>query len=83
MRPGHSPSRSDETNLLSASNGVTLCHEGAAQMEVASHNAGAVIDVNDISGEKEIRGKCDNTTIRCAYGRPDSSGEIHSEMCAR
>src|SRR6266705_792983 len=61
MRSGHSPSRSDETNLLSASNRVTLRNQRATQMKVAGHNAGTVVDVNNIPGEKEIRDECDNT----------------------
>ena len=83
MRACHSPGCTDETNLLSASNGVTLRDERATQMEVAGHDAGAVIDVNDISGEKEIRDKSHNTAIRCIYRRADFPCEIHSEMRAR
>ena len=83
MRPGHAPSCADETNLLSASNGVTLSYQRATQMEVACHDAGTVIDVDDISGEKEIRDKLDNTAIRCAHRRTDSSSEIDAEVCAR
>jgi hypothetical protein len=52
-------------------------------MEVARHDAGTVIDVHDISGEKEIRDECDNTAIRCIYRRTDFPCEIHSEMRAR
>ena len=83
MRSGHSPSRADATNLLSAGNGVTLFHQRATQMEVAGHDAGPMIDVDDIPREKEIRNKCNNTPIRCVYRRTDFPCEIHSQMRAR
>ena len=83
MRSCHAPCRSDETNLLSPSNSVTLCNQCATHVEVTGDNAGAMIDVNDISREKEIRHERDNTSIRCVYWRAEFSCEVHSEMRAR
>jgi len=63
MRSCHSPSRADETDLLTTLNGISRSDERLAQMEVRGDDTTAVIDVDDITRQKEIPHESDNTAI--------------------
>lgn len=80
MRPRDSPGIPDQTNLLTTANCIAGRDERPAEMEIRRHDSAAVIDIHDISGEKEVADERDYTAIRSKDRRADSAAEIDAEM---
>ena len=83
MRAGHSSCRSNEPDLLSSLYSIAHGHEWLAEMEIRGHDAGTVIDVNDIAGKEEVVDEGDYSAVRSIHRVTDGSPEIHTEVAAR
>src|SRR5690348_18132724 len=83
MRASHTARGPHEANLLPALHGIPDGDERLGQMEVAGHDAAAMIDVHDIAGEEEIVHQRHHTPVRGADGIPRLAGEIHTPVTAR
>src|SRR5687768_13602028 len=75
--------RSHFADLLAFLDCVAFSYERTAEMKVTSDDPRAVIDVDDLAGQKEIIDERHDTAIRGAYRRSDRAREIHSKMSAR
>ena len=82
MRTGHAAGRTDESDLLSPLNGVTDCDKRFAEMEVASDDSGAVIDVNDVACQKKVVDERNDATVRGIHRLPYGAPEIDAEVAA-
>jgi hypothetical protein len=82
MRAGHSSSRSDESDPLSARNRVACRDQRFAQVEIGGYDSAAVIDVHDVAGEKEIVDERDDSAVRGPDRLSDCAPEIDTKMAA-
>ena len=78
VRPCYAPGRADQTDNLSAGYCVTHRHEWFAEVEISGNQSAAVIDVHNISGEKEIVDQGDDSAICSAHWFPYSPPEINA-----
>ena len=79
----HASGRSDKTDLLSPLDGLAFRDERFAEMEVARHNTTAVIDVHDITGEKEIVDQHYDAAVRRMHRRANTAAEIDAQVPGR
>ena len=63
VRAGYSAGCAYEADLLPPRDSVTLRDEHFTEMEVARENAGAVIDVDHVSGEEEFVDQRDDAAV--------------------
>jgi len=82
MRTGHPARRTNEANLLSASDGVAGRDESFAQVEISGDDTGSVIDVHDVAGEKESVHQRDYAAVCREYRRARCALEIDAEVTA-
>ncbi len=82
MRTGNTSRRANETDFLSALDGLTFGDERFAQMEITRHHAAAVIDVHNVTGEEEIVDERDNPAVGSTHGSADTAAEIDAEVSA-
>ena len=82
VRAGHSSRSSDESNLLSPHDRVAYRHKRLAEMEVCGDDSTTVVDVNDVTGEKEVVDERNHSAVRRAHGLSDSAPEIDAEVAA-
>src|SRR5690606_15760657 len=54
VRPGHAAGRADLADLLAGVDGVAPGDRRLAQVEIRGHEAGAVVDVDDVAAEEEF-----------------------------
>ena len=80
VRAGHAPGRSDESDLLSPHDGIAHRHQRLAEVEVSGDDPTAVIDVNNVSSEKEIVDERHDTAVRRAHRLTDCATEIDTEV---
>src|ERR1700681_4949741 len=71
---------SDQTNHLSALHCITGRDERLAQMEIRGDDSAPVIDVDDVSREKEIVDERNHTAIRSAHRFADRAPKINAEV---
>jgi hypothetical protein len=83
MRAGYASGRTDESYLLSSLYGVTDCDERPAEMEIASDDSSAMVDVNDIAGQEEIVDQCNDTAVCGIHRLAGGAPEIDTEVAAR
>jgi hypothetical protein len=65
---------------LSPHDGIANRHQWLAEVEVSGDYPTAVIDVNDVSSQKEIVDERHNATVRRAHRLTDSAPEIDAEV---
>src|SRR5690348_6047307 len=80
MRSGHPPRRADDADLLPSQHRVADCHRRLRQMEVSGDHPIAVVDVDDVSGKKEVVDQCHDTAIRRSHRIPGLPGEVDAAV---
>ena len=70
----------DQANHLSSLHRVAGCHEKLAQVEIRSDDSAAVVDVDDVSREKEVVDERNHPAIRSAHRLADRAPEINAEV---
>ena len=78
----HSAGRSDQADNLSAGYSVPRRHEWLAEVEIRGDQPAAVIDVDDVAGEKEVVHQRDDAAIGSAHGLANGSAEINTKVAA-
>src|SRR6266581_3302870 len=76
MRSRHAPGVSDQSNDLTALHSVADGDQRLAQMEVRRDDATAVIDVDDVAGEKKVVDEADYSAIRCPHRLANGATEV-------
>jgi hypothetical protein len=83
VRTSHTSGLSDESDGLSARNSVANSNERLAEVEVAGHKTGAMVDVHHVSREEEILDEGDDAAIGSAHGIADGATKVDAEMPTR
>src|SRR5438128_366033 len=79
---GHAAGRPNETDLLAARHRVAHGHERLAHMEVAGDDTAAMIDVDHVPGEKELRDERDDTAVRGVNGLAGLPSVVDAQVSA-
>ena len=82
VRAGHPSGRSDKSDLLSPHDRVADRHERLAEVEVRGDDSAAVVNVNDVAGEKEVVDERDDAAVRRAHRLSDRATKIDAEVTA-
>ena len=82
VRTSHPSRRSDESDSLPPHYRVARGYERLAQVEVSCDDTTAVIDVNNVTGEKEIVDESNDTTVCRAHRLTGGAPEVDTEVTA-
>ncbi len=82
VRSGHSSRSSDESNLLPSYDRVAYRYQRLAEMKVCGDDSTTVVDVNDVTGEKEIVDERNHSAVGRAHWLPDRAPEIDAKVTA-
>ena len=83
VRGGDATGGADEADFLTALDGVTDSDFGEAHVEVAGHQAIAVIDVDDVAGEEEAVDQGDHAAVRGVDRVARRAAVVNAEVAAR
>src|SRR5881396_3643346 len=78
----HPPGRAHAADQLPASDGVPRGHEGAAEMQVAGDQSGAVVDEDTRAAVVEIADEGYDAAVRRPHRRAPLSREVDAEVAA-
>src|ERR1700694_2761136 len=83
MRTRHPPGGADQTDYLPAGDSVPHRHKCLAEVEIRGDETTAVIDVDNVAGEKEVVDERDNPAIGGAHGLAYRSAKINTQVATR
>jgi hypothetical protein len=80
MRTGNATRRTDDADHLSPFHRISRCNEWLAQMEIGGHDTSAMIDIDDVSRQKEIVDERDDSAIGRAHLLANRSPKINAQV---
>jgi hypothetical protein len=82
VRASHSSRRSNEPDSLSPNHGIADGHQWLAQVKIRGDDPATVIDVDDVSCQKEVVDERDDAAIRGTYWLTDCAAKVDPEVPA-